>query len=291
MKYLGNTHRECPLEWVDAGVGSKKECAEAFDGIADELKSCSYRYDDIVKLFELKPDSSTMLVHKDTLVEMYERPPVHLGDRLQERRHGHGLLYCPFCGNPVRPDTLDHFMPKNSWPEYSIHPQNLVPQCRACAPTKGEKYYCDGIDASLFVSPMYFAAFRFFRFKVKITIEGEELRFRPKLTQSAPLSSGVKERLLRHFTELKVDKRFLEFCHFEVNSWINKLKASSFSLRKALQQRLDEIETAELSKDWKSALYIAILSDQGVIDFIEKNKINEQIESESDEIVEEFDFS
>lgn len=38
---------------------------------------------------------------------------------------------CPFCGHN-RVKTLDHFLPKNNYPEFSILPLNLVPCCRDC---------------------------------------------------------------------------------------------------------------------------------------------------------------
>lgn len=39
---------------------------------------------------------------------------------------------CPFCGGIGRPRTLDHYLPKSSFPQFSIHPLNLCPCCRDC---------------------------------------------------------------------------------------------------------------------------------------------------------------
>ena len=35
---------------------------------------------------------------------------------------------CPMCGS-MRPDTLDHFLPKAIFPEYAVFSKNLVPAC------------------------------------------------------------------------------------------------------------------------------------------------------------------
>ena len=39
---------------------------------------------------------------------------------------------CPFCGGIGHAKTLDHYLPKANFPQYSICPGNLVPCCRDC---------------------------------------------------------------------------------------------------------------------------------------------------------------
>lgn len=39
---------------------------------------------------------------------------------------------CPFCGGIGRPRSLDHYLPKANYPQFSVLPQNLVPSCRDC---------------------------------------------------------------------------------------------------------------------------------------------------------------
>lgn len=48
---------------------------------------------------------------------------------------------CPFCGGIGTPRNLDHFLPKDSFPQFSILPYNLVPSCRDCnMDGKGSKF-------------------------------------------------------------------------------------------------------------------------------------------------------
>lgn len=49
----------------------------------------------------------------------------------------HNLQYCPACGEDGRPNTLDHHLPKDSYPEFSITPSNLFPMCDICQRKKG----------------------------------------------------------------------------------------------------------------------------------------------------------
>lgn len=40
--------------------------------------------------------------------------------------------HCPFCGGIGVPRNLDHFLPKNNFPQFSVLPCNLIPSCRDC---------------------------------------------------------------------------------------------------------------------------------------------------------------
>lgn len=45
------------------------------------------------------------------------------------------LKYCPMCGTTL-PGTFDHYMPAVKFPEFAVHPLNLVPCCGTCNSTK-----------------------------------------------------------------------------------------------------------------------------------------------------------
>ena len=52
------------------------------------------------------------------------------------------LGICPLCG--VRPaNTLDHYLPKKAFPEFSVFPKNLVPACDTCNKTKSDDVPAD----------------------------------------------------------------------------------------------------------------------------------------------------
>jgi 5-methylcytosine-specific restriction endonuclease McrA len=51
------------------------------------------------------------------------------------------LKYCPMCGMAL-PNTYDHYLPAVLFPEYAVHPQNLVPCCSSCNSIKGDKWLC-----------------------------------------------------------------------------------------------------------------------------------------------------
>ncbi|MEW2575587.1 HNH endonuclease [Streptomyces syringium] len=53
---------------------------------------------------------------------------------------------CPLCER-AQVCALDHFLPKNEFPEYSILADNLIPVCERCNRLKGDE--CDRVDGLL----------------------------------------------------------------------------------------------------------------------------------------------
>lgn len=49
------------------------------------------------------------------------------------------LKYCPLCGTTL-PATFDHYLPAAKFPEFSVHPLNLVPCCATCNSTKDDDW-------------------------------------------------------------------------------------------------------------------------------------------------------
>lgn len=57
---------------------------------------------------------------------------------------------CPFCGGIGTPANLDHFLPKEHFPEFSVLPFNLVPACRDCnMGAKGARYATDELEQAI----------------------------------------------------------------------------------------------------------------------------------------------
>jgi hypothetical protein len=52
------------------------------------------------------------------------------------------LKYCPMCSTTL-PNTHDHYLPASSFPEYSVHPLNLIPCCSTCNSIKDDGWLDD----------------------------------------------------------------------------------------------------------------------------------------------------
>ncbi len=53
------------------------------------------------------------------------------GGPLNRIRQTTGIICCPMCGS-ASTGSLDHYLPKDDYPEFSVLPCNLVPACALC---------------------------------------------------------------------------------------------------------------------------------------------------------------
>lgn len=68
-------------------------------------------------------------------------------------RRTKGLKSCPVCGSPVT-GSLDHYLPRDIYPEFSIMRANLVPACMHCnSGVKGKTVH--GGDPRRFIHPYF----------------------------------------------------------------------------------------------------------------------------------------
>lgn len=55
---------------------------------------------------------------------------------------------CPFCGMG-EPNSLDHFLPKGRFPQFSIFPSNLVPSCTKCNTDNKKSRFAGNMDEQI----------------------------------------------------------------------------------------------------------------------------------------------
>ncbi|ULA65041.1 MAG: hypothetical protein LZF86_190336 [Nitrospira sp.] len=78
----------------------------------------------------------------DALRACYESPTKVLQDlktAIKSTQPPRLLRYCPMCGTTVH-STFDHYMPATRFPEFAVHPLNLVPCCARCNSTKSDSW-------------------------------------------------------------------------------------------------------------------------------------------------------
>lgn len=121
-----------------------------YDSIKSDLLEHCEKYMDssgdprLIKPLDLNlftNDSIEAEKRKTTLIGLYT-PEVDskLYNILKKMRHNNGLLFCPCCGEDGAPGTLDHYLPKDIFPELSIFLANLTPMCQPCQGEKSTKF-------------------------------------------------------------------------------------------------------------------------------------------------------
>jgi len=115
------------------------------DGLLLALEARFTAYDKGLETRFVEPLTSTPLFLKERetrLKKLYDsKARVAIdhrdGIRAIERR------LCPYCGYNS-PNTLDHFLPKDIYPEFSMYGKNLIPACGDCNNRKGVNVWKDG---------------------------------------------------------------------------------------------------------------------------------------------------
>ncbi len=77
--------------------------------------------------------------------DMYSREKKDISNLWESLKNANGgkTIKCPLCG--VRDVTdLDHYAPRSIFPEYSVHPKNLIPTCHECNTVKDNVWLTKG---------------------------------------------------------------------------------------------------------------------------------------------------
>ena len=164
---------------------------------------------------------------------------------------------CPFCGVGYA-STLDHYLPKTTFPWLSIVPINLIPSCKDCntgkstnvAATAEEQPLHPYYDHDEFISEQWLFA------EVQETIPAT-IRF--FVNPPVHWNDISKQRVQAHFNDFNLSKRFSIEAANELTS------ISSIILEHISARGLDEIrnhlnmiaitESQNYKNSWKTAMY------------------------------------
>jgi hypothetical protein len=102
------------------------------------------------------------------------------GGPIQRIRRTPGLLCCPMCGSQ-HPGTLDHYLPRESFPEFSILPCNLIPACPHCNSGVKKGRYRGTDSPERFIHPYFETLAKAPIWHVEVRPPFEAARFRPKV--------------------------------------------------------------------------------------------------------------
>ncbi|RDD95238.1 hypothetical protein DTW89_02675 [Acidovorax sp. BoFeN1] len=170
------------------------------------------------------------------------------------------LKYCPMCGTTL-PGTFDHYMPAVRFPEFSVHPLNLVPCCAKCNSTKDADWlsaagkrqflhaYADQVPDLQFVTVTLHEDQAF---------DGVGATF--SLQRPAGLDDDLWELIDSHFRRLKLIGRYDERGNDEVAEILSNcrtfLDAGGQKVRAFLSGRAEDQRTVYGRNHW-----IAVLMD------------------------------
>ena len=173
---------------------------------------------------------------------------------------------CPYCGIGG-PRQFDHYLPKEKFPEYSVHSYNLVPCCGVCNGKKSDtwlqpnntrtfiNFYLD----SLPVVPMLDVT-------VQWSVKNGKLIPVSTFQLVCPVGFGAAEFQLvsTHFQKLGLLARYKDQAHTEFlairNSALAREAKSVLVLRKFLMNFIKNWEQSLGPLNWRISLYRTLIA-------------------------------
>lgn len=155
------------------------------------------------------PNSAVAAADKVKFLTLYNaRDSTSLQETELNKIRANRGQFCPACGEAGQPYTLDHYLPKDLYPEYSVIPVNLFPMCDKCQTCKGV-LTTDANGERYFIHPYYdqFASNQllYIVFTPPYTSPTMELRIELTLTQPQ------QELTKRHVEKLEITPRMQHY--------------------------------------------------------------------------------
>jgi hypothetical protein len=183
-----------------------------------------------------------------------------------DRLRDHDLRLCPACGELGRPNTLDHYLPKGTYPHFALTPANLFPMCDACQSKKLEKTG-DAVDPRFFLHP-YFDAFAQGQI-LKLSIHPP---FESPTFALAPHDVSAEEAGLvaSHLRELHIPARYVKFFsdeHRRLLRNVSRMRAKEQNVLATLEAwAFDAADPTPNS--WQHVFYDGVLGQPDLIDYL-----------------------
>jgi 5-methylcytosine-specific restriction endonuclease McrA len=277
--------------WMRKARKCNKENVQSLISIKKQLVTKYLTYDSLIINYQNRLMTSTFLTNKELLLDFYKSAPTKLAYEFKRRREYNDLLECPYCGKPNTPNTIDHFIPKDEWPEFAIYPKNLVPQCRDCMPIKGQTYYCATNSIAKYIHPIFFNYLSKIKFEIEIsfcttsnTIRNYEIKI------IHPSNFTHLNRVKLHLKNLNVKKRIIIYCNKEFKKWEKLRRKKQFSITRALKVELKKIHNDDVGKNWETAFYKALLGNEDCINYFNSLNINPTTRTQTTTIEVSSDF-
>jgi hypothetical protein len=153
-------------------------------------------------------------LRKSELIRIYDQ--YFVPERKPARKIYDALLNaakekCPFCGGIGTPRSLDHFLPKAHFPQFSVAPRNLVPACLEC--NLGEKTQSFAIDAEDQIIHPYADNEKFFLeqwifAKYNASNDGEPGEFEYFASPPEEWREFEKQKARKHFRDFGLARRY-----------------------------------------------------------------------------------
>ena len=265
--------------FIDSVVSERQAGRNAayFTGIKDDWKSRTQEYlEKSGNPEKLKPWCRIARPDGKKFSNLYSSPKEGstqgpILELLRERK----LQICPACGEEGTPNTLDHYLPKDRFPEFAITAVNLSPMCDIC---QGEKL-AETLTADnerIFLHPYYD---EFLNEQIVELEFDKPLSFPPSVTlrPSALLSAEQTALVSRHIGGIGLMRRYNHFFkdqYIRLLRLTNDIRADGQNLREQLVN-FRRMASYKSVNSWPHVFYAGVIADDELMGFLEAGDLPE----------------
>lgn len=238
--------------------------------IRPQVKNRYDEYDTHSSNLENIASSNIRGVCSEALIKCYTSKTIEMSALRDE------LLYpdiedfdeCPFCGIG-EPRTLDHYLPKEDFPEFSILSKNLIPICGTCNSSyKGIQWIENG--NRLFIHTYYDIFPDEYFFSASVVVGNKiVINFYP---QNVITERYFSDLFHQHFNKLELNKRYKRKASSEIKRKRKSLErifrrnSSATAVSNYLRKESQELENEYSKNHWKPVLYKALSNSMDFCD-------------------------
>ena len=248
-----------------AVITKKRKRKQRLRWIQDDVFDAYKRYEDRApELADLAPIPLTDRQAAD-LIHCYERRTAPLNAFRAQLLNNVKYVKCCLCGLGES-STLDHYLPKQTYPEFSIFSLNLVPCCPCCNSYKNQVISRNGVRSSLHP---YFDSLPTDRFlAVDTRLRSDALSLRYHVFRPTGMDRHTYQRLTSHFSLLKLEDRYRRMGLEHLGSQYPSLERiygdfeDANGVAKLLKTTAGTFEAQNGVNHWRAVLYRS-LSEMG----------------------------
>lgn len=214
--YPINVYKYCVYSIGEKNIELRSRLLE----ITDDIETATLEYESKFKnntLYTIVPNNEVKeriffgRVTKEELLDVYSKQLVPKSKKartyIYDKIIGEHLFFdCPSCGFGEI-ENLDHYLSKSHFPQFAVHPLNLIPSCGPCNKKKGHKVATTAemqvlnpyIDHGVFVTDRWLFA------KVE---DLNEFKFTYSVRPPLNWDSVSKSRVKTHFETFRLSSRY-----------------------------------------------------------------------------------
>lgn len=202
------------------------------------------------------------VTEKRLFENLYLRPPAG-ADILKAHALPAKFFVCPYCGGRA-PSTIDHYLEKALFPEFSLYPENLVPSCRGCNRSQSaiKNNRCDKLH------PYFSPVLSRLQLKCSITIRHVTPHFDLQL-HCPNMSANEIDHSKRHRAYIRLERRFARYASREWDDCREVLRESDGPFA---QQYIMRVANAERliygNNSWRYLFYDGVGNCVPAIDIL-----------------------